>query len=46
MFPEKIALKLHFKTMKCCLFSKKFPETQIKVDDVALRLTLIVNSST
>ena len=45
MLPEKIALKLHFKTMKCFLFSKKFPETQNEVDDVALRLTLIVNSS-
>ena len=45
MFPEKFALKLHFKRMKCCLFSKKFPETQIEVDDVVLRLKLIVNSS-
>ena len=41
MFPEKFALKLHFKTMKCCLFSKKFPETQDEVDDAVLRLKLI-----
>ena len=45
MFLEKFALKLHFKTMKCCLFSKKFPETQYEVDDVVLRFKLIVNSS-